>query len=45
MDGLTISRLGHGSLVITSKTYGHMFRTTGAGAAEIMDAFAMARLQ
>ena len=39
MDVLTISRrLGHGSPVITLKTYGHMFGTGDERAAEIMEA-------
>jgi integrase len=39
MDVLTISRrLGHGSPVITLKTYGHLFGNTDARAAEIMEA-------
>jgi integrase len=39
MDVLTISRrLGHGSPVITLKTYGHLFSNTDARAAEIMQA-------
>jgi integrase len=47
MDVLTISRrLGHGSPVITLKTYGHLFGNTDARAAEIMEAaFAKVRAQ
>ncbi|MPZ40381.1 MAG: tyrosine-type recombinase/integrase [Rhizobiales bacterium] len=47
MDVLTISRrLGHGSPVITLKTYGHLFSNTDARAAEIMQAaFAKARTE